>query len=188
MMEYLSERVSIDRKDGRTSVVISARLPRSRETMLVAWFVTWLLCGAYVIYARYQLPAGDPLRQYLLGFLAFWSYFALVVGKAVVWRLKGFELWRIKEGTLTVKNSLWGYGKAHNYFVDNIQKLGLLNVDQRSWKWQLNQSGWVVGGERLGFEHLGKKIIFGKGLTEEEARRLVPILKDALKHERKGAK
>jgi hypothetical protein len=71
--------------------------------------------------------------------------------------------------------------------VDNIQKLGLLNVDQRSWKWQLNQSGWVVGGERLGFEHLGKKIIFGKGLTDEEARRLVPILKDALKHERKAA-
>jgi hypothetical protein len=51
----------------------------------------------------------------------------------------------------------------------------------------LNQSGWVVGGERLGFEHLGKKIIFGKGLTDEEARRLVPILKDALKHERKAA-
>ena len=29
MMEYLSERVSIDRKDGRTSVVISAPYPKA---------------------------------------------------------------------------------------------------------------------------------------------------------------
>jgi hypothetical protein len=187
MMEYLSERVSIDRKEGRTSVVISARLSKGKQTLLITWFIAWLLCGAYLIHARLQLQPDDPLRQYLLAFLAFWTYFAVVVGKALLWRLKGFELWRIKEGTLTVKDSLFGYGKAHDYFVDNIQKLGLLNVDERSWKWQLNQSGWVIGGERLGFEHLGKKIVFGKGLSEEEARRLVPILKDALKHERKKA-
>ena len=184
-MKYLSERVSVDRKDGRTSVVISARLPRAKETMLVVWFVAWVLCGAYVMYARTQLSQGDDLRQYLLVFLAFWTYFAVLVGKALLWRLKGFELWRIKDGTLTVKNSIFGYGKATNYFVDNIQKLGLLNVDQSSWKWQLNQSGWMVGGERLGFEHLSKKVVFGKSLTEEEAKMLVPVLKDALKAERK---
>jgi hypothetical protein len=69
--------------------------------------------------------------------------------------------------------------------VDNIQKLGLLAVDERSWKWQLDQSGWMIGGERLGFEHLGRKIIFGKGLSDEEARQLVPLLKHALSQERK---
>jgi len=184
-MEYLSERVSVDRREGRTSVVISARLARGRQTILVAWFVAWLFCGAYIIHARYQIPPGEVLRQYLLGFLAFWTYFTVVVGKAVLWRLKGFELWRIKDGTLTVKDSLFGYGKAHAYFVDNIQMLGLLKVDESSWKWQMNQSGWMIGGERLGFEHMGKKVVFGKSLTEEEARRLVPILKRALTEERK---
>jgi hypothetical protein len=58
-------------------------------------------------------------------------------------------------------------------------------VDERSWKWQLDQSGWMIGGERLGFEHLGRKIIFGKGLSDEEARQLVPLLKHALSQERK---
>ncbi len=184
-MEYLSERVSVDRKEGRTSVVISARLSKPREAMLVTWTLAWALSGVYILVARTDLPQDDPLRQYLLAFLAFWAYFMLMIGRATLWRLKGFELWRIKDGTLTVKDSLFGFGKATNYFVDNIQKLGLLTIDHSSWKWQWNESIWVIGGERLGFEHLGRKVVFGKGLNEDEARRLVPILKKALTHERK---
>ncbi len=184
-MEHLSERVSIDRTDDRTSVVISARLPKGKEAMMIAWFLAWLFCGGYVIYARTQMQPGEELRMYLIVFLAFWAYFAVRIGRAMLWRLKGFELWRIKNGTLTLKDSLFGYGKANDYFVDNIQKLGLLQVDERAWKWQLNQSFWVIGGERLGFEHLNKKVVFGKGLNEEEACALVPMLKHALKQERK---
>lgn len=187
-MEYLSERVSIDRKDGRTSVVISARYPKSKETLLVTWTVAWLLCGIYIAFARMELTQGDPVRQYLLVFLAFWAYFMLKIGKATLWRLKGFELWRIKDGTVTIKDSLFGYGKASSYFVDNIQKLGLIEIEPSSWKHQWNTSIWVIGGERLGFEHLGKKIVFGKGLNEDEARKLVPLLKHALKEERKKDK
>lgn len=184
-MEYLSERVSVDRKDGRTSVVITARLSKGKETLLVSWALAWLLCGAYLIHARLQLPVGDPVRQYLLAFLAFWAYYMVVVGRALLWRLKGFELWRIKDGTLTVKDSILGFGKATPYFVDNIQKLGLIQVDERSWKWQLDQSAWMIGGARIGFEHLGRKVIFGKGLTEAEAKQLIPLLKHALTQERK---
>jgi hypothetical protein len=184
-MEYLSERVSVDRQADRTSVVISARVGRVKERLLLVWVLAWALCGAYVFYLLPGIPKGEPLRQFLLVFLAFWVYFLIKIGKAALWRLKGFELWRIKNGTLTIKDSLFGYGKATDHFVDNIQKLGLINEDPASWKWQWNQSSWVIGGERLGFEYLGRKVVFGKGLTEEEARRLVPILKDALKQQLK---
>jgi hypothetical protein len=187
MMEYIGERVSIERTGGRTTVVISARLPRTKGALLITWALAWSLCGFYIIHARLQLPAGDPVRQYLLAFLAFWAYYLVVVLKAIAWRFKGFELWRIKDGTLTLKDSLLGYGKAHDYFVDNIQQLGLLKVDEHSWKWQLDQSAWMIGGARLGFEYLGRKVIFGKGLTESEARRLVPLLKDALRVERRAS-
>lgn len=184
-MEIVSERVSIDRRDDRTSVVISARLPKQKEALLVAWFLCWLLVGAYVIYARTQLPVNDPLRQYILGFLAFWLYFAVKVGRAVLWRLKGFEQWRLKDGMLTIKDSILSFGKANTYFVENIQKLGALKIDRASFKYQFNDSFWNIGGERLGFEHLGRKVIFGKGLDEAESKRVLFVLQEALKEARK---
>lgn len=187
MMEVVSERVSIDRRDGRTSVVISARLPKPKEALLVAWFLCWLLVGAYVIHYRTTLPVADPLRQYILGFLVFWLYFAVKVGRAVLWRLKGFELWRLKDGVLTIKDSMFGFGKANTYFVENIQKLGALRIDRSSFKFQLNESFWNIGGERIGFEYLGRKVIFGKGLEEAETKRVLFVLQEALKEARKKA-
>ena len=68
-MEYLSERVSVERKDGRTSVVISARLSRGKETLLVTWFsglaAVWCLChvrtnAAVRRRSRPSVPAGLP--------------------------------------------------------------------------------------------------------------------------------
>lgn len=185
MIQQLSERVSVDRSDGRVSVVISARTTRGKQTMLVTWALAWAACGIIVMIERGKLAPEDPTRQYMLAFLAFWAYFLVMIGRALIWRLKGFELWRIKDGSLTIKNSLLGYGKASTYFTANILKLGLITVDPTSWKWQWDQSAWVVGGERLGFEHLGKKVVFGRNLSDEEARLLVPILKHALKDERK---
>ncbi|HRD52444.1 MAG TPA: hypothetical protein PKY96_07325 [Flavobacteriales bacterium] len=181
MMEYLSSRVSVERGDGRWSVVISARPTKSKRIMLLIWAAAWLLCGVLIIAERNQVPEGDPLRQYLLAFLAFWLYFMLKVGKGVLWRLKGFELWRVKDGQLTIKDSIFGYGRARSFFAENIEQLGLLAIDRSSWKWQWNESVWNVGGERLGFAHQGTKVAFGKSLTDDEAKRLVPMLKDALR-------
>jgi len=186
-MERISERVTVDRSEGRTTVVISARLTKGKEALLVAWFVAWLAIGIYVVIERTRLPADDIVRQYLLVFLAFWLYFAVRVGKAVLWRLKGFELWRLKDGTFTIKDSIFGYGKAHPFFIENIQRMGLLDLDRTSIKYQLNDSFWTIGGERLGFEHLGRKVIFGKGLDEAESKRVLFVLQDALKRERKKA-
>lgn len=186
-MEHVSERVSIDRREGRLSVVISARLTKGKEALLVTWTVMWLMIGVYVFYERTQLQEGDPVRQYLLVFLAFWLYFLVRVGRATLWRLRGFELWRVKDGVLTIKDSLFGYGKAHPYFVENIKSLGLLKLDVTSLKYQLNDSFWTIGGDRLGFEHLGRKVIFGKGLSDAEAKRVVAVLQDELKKARKIA-
>lgn len=91
-MEYVSERVSVEPYGvGRTSVVITARLTKGKETLLVTWALAWFLCGAYLLYARLQLVSGHPIRKSLLAFLAFWAYYMVVVGKAVLWRLKDPE-------------------------------------------------------------------------------------------------
>jgi len=185
-MEFLSERVSVDRRDGVTSTVISPRLSRGNEALLLAWVIAWTLCGFYVLYELFRMPSGQQ-RSFTLAFMAFWTYFEIRMVRVLLWRTKGFEKWRLKEGTLTIKDEILGYGRANDYFAENIQKLGLIDMDRTSWKWQLNDSFWVMGGERLGFEHLGKKIVFGKGLTDAEATRVLVTLQEALKKARKQA-
>lgn len=184
-MEFLTDRVSVERGPGRLSVVISARLSRGKEALLLAWYVAWTFCGAYVIHATLSAPAGRE-RQFMIAFLAFWLYFMVRIGRVVLWRLKGFESIRVKDGMLTIKNSILGFGKAADHFVENITRLDLLEVDRTSWKWQLNESFWVMGAERLRFEHIGRQVIFGKGLTDAEARQVLALIKAALTRERKS--
>lgn len=183
-MEFISDRVSVERKADSLSMVISARLPRAKEALLIVWFVAWLACGIFIAVEAVKLPPGQ-MRSFFFAFLAFWVWFVLRIGRVVLWRLKGFELWRLKGGVLTVKDSIFGYGRAHEYFVENIQRFGPIEVDETSWKWQLNDSFWVMGGERVGFEHVGKKVVMGKGLTRQEAERAAQMLDRALKAERK---
>ena len=185
-MEFISERVSIEQGERRLSVVISARPSTRKQVLLITWVLAWIVCGALILIERGRVPVGDPLRQYLLAFLAFWLYFMVQTGRAALWRLKGYEVWRVKDGRLSIKDSTFGLGRATEYFGENIKGLGLLKVDRTAWKWQWNESLWVIGGERLGFEHMGRKVVFGKNLSDEEARGLVPLLKHALKSERKG--
>lgn len=183
-MEFISERVSVERQADGLSVVISARLPRGKEALLIAWFLAWLMCGTFIAKEVIQLPQSQ-MRSFFFAFLAFWVWFVLRIGRVVLWRLKGFELWRLKGGVLTIKDSIFGYGRANDYFVANIQRFGPIVVDETSWKWQLNDSFWVMGGERVGFEHVGKKVVIGKGLTREEGERAAQVLSRALKGERK---
>ncbi|MBV6405050.1 MAG: hypothetical protein IT228_01435 [Flavobacteriales bacterium] len=184
MMEFLSDRVSVQRKAGTTTVVISPRLPRGQQALLLAWTVAWTCCGIAVAIVGLGLPAGRE-RSFALAYLAFWAYFEYRLVRVLLWRLKGFEKWRVKDGVLTVKDDILGFGRATDHFVENIREPGLLAVDRRSWAWQLNGSFWVMGGERIGFEHHGRKVALGKGLTEQEAVRLVKVLKEALRQARR---
>lgn len=177
-MEFISDRVSVEQRPDGLSVVVSARLPRSKETLLVAWAFAWLCCGAYMMWELVRQPAG-PLRTYLAVFMGFWLLYAWRIGGVVLWRLKGFELWRLKDGVFTIKDSVFGYGRANDHFVENMQRFGVVAVDETSWKWQLNDSFWVKGGERLGFEYGGRKVVFGKSLTRAEAEKAARLLERA---------
>lgn len=185
-MEFISNRVSIDHPAaGGLSVVVGNRLPKGKLALLISWLAAWTFCGGVFLYMLLHGVEQD-MRLPLVLMLAFWLYFELRVLRVVLWRTKGFELWRVQGGELTVKDSLFGYGKANRYFVANIQRFGLLNIDKSSWKWQMNDSFWTRGAEQLGFEYQGKKVAFGRGLTDDEAQLLAKHMAKALKQERRA--
>ena len=186
-MEFISDRISIERQGEGVSIVIGSRLPKEKWMFLMGWLVAWSLCGLAFLYEFIHGP-GPGMRVPLLIMIAFWAYFELRIVRVVLWRKKGFELWLVKDGELTIKNSLYHFGKATSYFIANIQRLGLLNMDETSWKWQMSDSFWTRGAEQLGFEYHGKKVAFGRGLTEEETKKLAYLFTGELKRERKAGK
>ena len=185
-MERISDRVSVERSKEQMTVVISARLPRVKEGLLTAWVLMWTLCGVAFIHQFVTLENGST-RAFMLGMCALWLFYELRIGRTLLWRMKGFEFWRVRGGTMTIKDSIFGYGKARDYFVDNVKDLGKLNLDKSDWRLQFTDSFWTMAGERLGFMHLEKHVAFGKGLSDEEATALLKILKDRFAQERKNA-
>lgn len=183
-MEFISDKVSIDDTDERCSVVIEQRVHGWKRTLFITWFVFWSLCGVYFIMALALEPARETKLIVAL-FLVFWAYYAWKIGNALMWRLRGVEQWRIADGVLTVKDSINGYGKAKEYFVENITGFEVMDVDERSWKWQMSNSPWQIGGERVSFTYQGKTVALGKGLSASAANKVVKKVRRAIQRERK---
>ncbi len=186
-MEFISDNVSVDQSKGRLSVVISQKLEGWKKSLFVTWFVFWSCCGVYFIVALTTEPARET-KLMILVLLVFWTYYAWKIGKALMWRLKGVEQWRVLDGVLTVKDSINGFGKPKKYFAENIQKFGLMEIDKASWKWHMSNSIWQIGGERIGFEYFGKRIGIGKGLSDRDAEQVVHKVGKALKAETRKLK
>lgn len=185
-MERISDRVSVERSKDKMTVVISARLPRFQEGLLLMWVLLWTACGAAFIHQLATLENGAP-RAFMIGVCVFWLFYEVRVGRTLLWRMRGFELWRVKTGVFTIKDSIFGYGKARDWFIANISELGVLSIDRSDWRFQFTDSFWTMAGERLGFKHIERRVAFGKGLSDEEAEALLRILKERFAQERRAA-
>lgn len=179
-IRFLSERISYRVGRDSTSIVISGKVERWKETALAAWVLAWTASG---IYFMTQLATELP-RETKMGIvvmLFFWLYFEIKVGRALMWRLWGFEQLRFSAGRLTIKNSIKGFGKRRDYFLDNIGRFEKVPENPRSIVASMEESFWVVGGERLYFEHLGKQVGLGRQLNATETAKLQELLNKELK-------
>lgn len=179
-VKFLSERISYQQQSDRFSVVISGKIERWKESALLAWVLAWTACGGFFIYElTTDLPSETKMGIFIM--LFFWLYFEIRVGRALFWRLWGFEQIRIKDGQLSIKRNIKGYGKRRDYFLENIDSFQVVERAPRSIIASMEESFWVVGGERLYFEHLGKKVGLGMQLSEAETKKLQEVLNKQLK-------
>ena len=127
------------------------------------WVLLWTACGAAFIHQLATMENGAP-RAFMIGVCVFWLFYEVRVGRTLLWRMRGFELWRVKNGVFTIKDSIFGYGKARDWFIANISELGVLTINRSDWRFQFTDSFWTMAGERLGFKHIERRVAFGKGL------------------------
>lgn len=185
-MNTIGDRITWSEQDGSTVFVITQQVEGWKVSALAAWLMAWSFCGAYFIYSWF----GDYSREiklFLVVMIAFWLYFLVRTGRAYFWRRFGKELIRIKDGVMTYKKDIRSYGKAFNYFIENISQVKAIELSKWSFARSNAASFWIVGGETIEFTYQGKVAVLGCQLNESDTRELVGKLKNLLAEERKKA-
>lgn len=170
-MKRIGDRVSIKENGNTSTIVISTKIPSWQETLLAAWLFCWTICGAVFIWQLFEAETRE--QALMIGVMCvFWAYYEVRVVKAFMWRKFGMEFIKLDQDNLTYKRSVRGYGKAHIYFIDNIKNLGVINKSDKSFFKSLEESFWVIGGERIGFDYLKKSVQLGMQLEEQDSKKL----------------
>lgn len=178
-IKFISERISYRKTSEETTIIITGKIERSKESLLLAWILAWSFCGILILIALF----GDYPREqklYFVIFLSFWTYFEYKVIYVFRYRKWGKEYLRIADGKLTIKRSISKIAKANEYFIENIRNLSIIEKNNKSFFQQLEKSFWTIGDEGISFEYLGKFIKLGIQLDEVENKKLLKFLKEEL--------
>lgn len=175
-MKWIGDRTSfVDGKD-RTTIIIDAGASGFTKAIMGAWFAMWITIGSTVIWSYFYLNLTSQEKLILIIFMTFWVYFAIRVGRSFFWNLWGKELIKIDEVKFTYKKSIKSFGRANEYFLENIEKIRTYQPEERSLQNVWESSFWIRGGERLEFDYMGKVIRFGRKLEEKDAQLLFKFI------------
>lgn len=180
-MKLISEKVSYNIDKSELTIVILGRVERWKETLLLAWLFAWSLCGAVFFYALIY-ESSKEMKLTLFIMLMFWVYFEIKIGRTFLFRKFGSELIKITEEKISVKQGIKGYGKADEYFIENISGLGKIERSDKSFFGFIEKSFWFLGYETIGFEHKNKMIKFAMQLTQQETTKVLNLIQQKLKN------
>ena len=184
-VKRISDRIQVI-KEGNSEVriEIDQKIPRWQETLLVTWLAAWTYCGGvFLYYALVSKPLSD--RIFFIICSSAFLYFFVRIAKVVVWRFIGKEKISIVPNQLIIQNAFGKWGRKEVLKISLIQKLGLIKNDPANFLAFLDDSFWIMGGERGGFVHGSTKYRVGKQLSVKEAELLVQIVESSLRAFRK---
>ena len=178
-MEYIGDRISIKKIENETSIVILSTADKMKKRLLVIWFALWTLSGM-IVFSQYFTITDQQTRVAILVWLGFWGYFEYKIFKAVMWRSFGVEKIKLRDRKLFYKQDVRGKGKINVYEFDFIKDFRVVETKENSFFENLNNSYWVIAGEKLTFDYYGKEIKFGIQLSESDAKALFKLINGKL--------
>lgn len=210
-MQVISPRASILNKDGVFSLVILSSDKKWKVYLLFSWLLLWTISGIFYIsmyvnasneasFYRYQydlavkqsnvkvanqiysdIEKNQNKRIFIIGLLAFWAYFEFKVGRTFLFRRFGKEKLWIKNGKLFYQREINGKGKIKEYDPSLINDFEILKENRGDFFVQMQESFWVIGGEKMAFNYASKSVKFGIQLTESESETIFKAVKKELK-------
>ncbi len=178
-MEYIGKRISIKRIENGTSFVILSSIEKIKKIILFVWFTLWTISGV-VVFAQYFLMKDEQTRIAIIVWMGFWAYFEYKIFKAVIWRNYGVEKIKLKDRKLFYKRDIAGKGKIKVFDFDFIKDIRVVEAQENSFFENLNNSYWVIAGEKLAFDYMGKEIKMGIQLDNADATDLLKLIKNKL--------
>lgn len=178
--KFIGKRIRITRSRDAIEIRISQKIERWQEALLIAWLAGWTFCGAVFIYYFATTNEGSE-RIFFLISSALWLYFFVRILKVVIWRLGGEELILLEPGKLTIRNIFWKWGRREVFPFQQIFKLGLISRSPTSFLAFLDDSFWIIGGEKVGFSFSGRRIQLGKQLATRDAELLVRVIESGIR-------
>lgn len=186
-MKWIGKRISFVEQETKTTIIITPETPGVFKALIGAWVFMWGAIGAYLIwylfesFSRKAITAKElstiQQEQIIIAvFLAFWAYYFVRVGRMFLWLNWGREYLKMDKIAFTIKQSIGPYGRAKQYFLENITKMSVFTPEKNSIQAAWENSPWIRGGERIEFEHFGKRIRFGRKLDEQEAKQLFQLV------------
>lgn len=179
-MKKIGERITFEDHKDYTTIVISPPTVNWKNAMLFAWIVAWTYVGIYILY-NFATGMFDKDQQiFFTAFLVFWFYFEYRSVKAFLWIRYGKELLKIDNQYLSFKKSMKKYGKAHRFFLENVQKFSEIERSESKFIKAFENSYWELGKETMQFQSQGKTIKFGRKLEEKDVKLLFKLIEKRL--------
>jgi hypothetical protein len=179
-MEFIGNRISIKRTENEISIVILSFSDKLKNKLLFAWLILWTI-GGLIVLSQFFTFTDPNTKIAIIVWMGFWIYFEFKIWSAFLWRRNGKETIRIKNEKLYYKKDSLGTNKFKTYSTDFIKELRLIETKDDSFFENLNNSYWVVAGEKIAFDFYGKEIKIGIQLTDNEAKSLLKVIKAEIK-------
>ncbi|MES2139487.1 MAG: hypothetical protein V4511_07240 [Bacteroidota bacterium] len=179
-MEYIGKRISIKRTENELSIVILSLINKVKNRFLFLWFILWSISGLIVL-SQYFIMHDPNTKTAIIVWMGFWAYFEYKIFHAYLWRKSGKEKIKINDKKFLYKRDVSGRGKIKTYETDFIKDLRLIEPKENSFMEDLNNSYWVIGGEKLAFDYYGKEIKLGLQLDEVDAKALLKLIMKEMK-------
>jgi hypothetical protein len=183
--KFIGKRIRVLREKDAIQIEINQKIERWQEAMLFIWITAWTFCGGVFLYYAFNASSQSEQIFFIIS-SSLWLFFFIRITKVFLWRLIGQEIIRISREGVSIRNAFGSWGKKELFQHHNIFKPGLIKRDPASFLAFLDDSFWIIGGERVGFSYSGRRVQLGKQLTVHDAELLLRVMESAIREYKKG--
>lgn len=164
-----------------TSDCLRLVIPYSRSWFVIGflgfWLCAWVVAEVLIPLRFLEGEAPSGGWSLMVAWFVVWTVAGVLAVYAWLWQVMGKEIVTVRDGSLTLRRDVGGFGLDKVYDLDQVRELraepAVFDPMDLSMALQL----WGIGGGAIAFDYEGKIRRFGIGLDETEAKQAVAAIK-----------